>query len=222
MRYKFILLFIVCSSIQSFAQISLRDEMPPGYLEKLVDVARKNYPKVKMYQARVEMSDYNIKKTKLSYFDILSFSYLYSPSQTSATINPNFLQGYQFGFFANVGGLLQKPSLIRQIKKERESLVFEKETYDLNLDAEVRKRYYNYVSFMVLYRVKSNTLMDLESALVDTKHKFEKGEALLIDYNNALKVVSDQQVIKIMAETDLLISKSNLEELLGDKLENIK
>lgn len=222
MKYKFVLLFIVCSSIQSFAQISLRDEMPPGYLEKLVDVARKNYPKVKMYQARVEMADYNIKKTKLSYFDILSFSYLYSPNQTSSTINPNFLQGYQFGFFANVGGLLQKPSLIRQIKKERESLVFEKETYDLNLDAEVRKRYYNYVSFLVLYRVKSNTLMDLESALVDTKHKFEKGEALLIDYNNALKVVSDQQVIKIMAETDLLISKSNLEELLGDKLENIK
>jgi len=222
MKHIYLLIFLFFFSVSTYAQESVRDEISYEYLDKLVAVARKNYPKVKMYEARIEGGNYGIKRARLSYFDIISFSYLLSPSSTFAATNPNLLNGYQFGFFINIGSLLQKPSVIKQARTELAALTMEKETYDLNLISEVQKRYFTYVQHLILLRIKTSSLLDSESALKQVRYKFEKGELGLENYNNALNAVSGQQQVKITAETDVLISKSSLEELLGEKLENIK
>ncbi|MBE9463135.1 TolC family protein [Dyadobacter subterraneus] len=216
-----ILLFSLTITVSSKAQESLRDEISYEYLDKLIAVAKKNYPKVKMYEARIEGGQIGIKRARLSYFDIISFSYLLSPSSTFAA-NPNLLNGYQFGFFINIGSLLQKPSVIKQARTELAALTFEKEAYDLNLASEVQKRYFTYVQHLILLRIKTSSLLDSESAVKQVRYKFEKGELGLENYNNALNALSGQQQVKITAETDVLIAKSSLEELLGEKLDNIK
>jgi outer membrane protein TolC len=221
MRHIYLLVFLFFFSFAVKAQESLRDEISYEYLDKLIAVAKKNYPKVKMYEARIEGGNIGVKRARLSYFDIISFSYLLSPSSTFAA-NPNLLNGYQFGFFINIGSLLQKPSVIKQARTELSALILEKETYDLNLVSEVQKRYFTYVQHLVLLRIKTGSLLDSESALKQIRYKFEKGELGLENYNNALNAVSGQQQVKITAETDVLISKSNLEELLGEKLDNIR
>ncbi|WP_229252729.1 TolC family protein [Dyadobacter helix] len=222
MRCIILLLFFLSLSIVSHAQESLHTEVSYEYLDKLLAVAQKNYPKARMYSARVEMGNFGIKRAKLSYFEVLSFSYVYSPSQYANAINPNFLNGYQFGFFFNIGSLLQKPSMIKQAKMEQQALQYEKEAYDLNLEADVKKRYFTYVQSLVLLRIRANALLDGEAALSSIRHKFEKGETTFENYNNVLNMVTGQQQVKITAETDVLIAKSSLEELLGEKLENIK
>jgi outer membrane protein TolC len=175
-----------------------------------------------MYETRVNVAENGIKKAKLSYFDIFSLSYLYSPNNNTATISPSFLSGYQFGFFANIGSILQKPNLIKQAKGEYTAAQFDKQAYDLNMEAEVKKRYFTYIQKVVSLRIRSGSLLDVESMLVNVKHRFEKGEESLENYNKMLVMQSDHLQNIINAESEMLIAKSSLEELLGQKLETIK
>jgi len=222
MKYVVFLVPLLLFLNTAKAQESLAQDISMPYLDKLIEVAKANYPRMKMYDSRIEMGEMGVKKAKLSYFDILSFSYLYSPTQSAATINPGLLQGYQFGFFVNIGSLVQKPTVIKQAKAEVDVTRFEKQAFELNLEADIKKRYFTYMQNMVLLRIKADGLLDIESLLKETRYKFEKGETTLQNYNNALLMYSNQLQTKISTEAELYISKSNLEELVGQKLENIK
>lgn len=221
MRYAvFLVLFFIMHTTR--AQESLAKDISYDYLDKLITVCKKNYPKIKTYEDRVGIAEHGIKKAKLSYFDIFSVGYLYSPNNNNTTSSPSFLGGYQFGFFANVGMLLQKPSFIKQAKGEYAAALHDKEANDLSMEAEVKKRYFTYIQRVAVLRLRSATILDVESMLTNIKHRFEKGEESLDNYNKALIVQSDHAQNVINAEGDVLNAKTSLEELLGQKLENIK
>ena len=222
MKYVVFLVFLFFSMHCVQAQETLSKDISYAYLEKLIAVCKTNYPKVKMYEARISVAENGVKKAKLSYFDIFSLSYIYSPSNNTTTVSDKFLGGYNFGFFANIGSLLQKPNVIKQAKSEYAVAQFDKEANDLNMEAEVKKRYYTYIQKVVSLRLRSGSLLDVESMLATIKHRFEKGEETLENYNKILIMRSDHEQNIINAESELLIAKSNLEELLGQKLENIK
>jgi hypothetical protein len=80
MRYAVFLvpLFFILHTAK--AQESLSKDISYEYLDKLIAVCKANYPKIKMYEARVAVTEYGIKKAKLSYFDILIF-----PTSTAPT-----------------------------------------------------------------------------------------------------------------------------------------
>lgn len=221
MRYAvFLVLFFTFHTTR--AQESLAKDISYDYLDKLINVCKTNYPRIKMYEDRVSIAEHGIKKAKLSYFDIFSVGYLYSPNNNNTTSSPSFLGGYQFGFFANVGLLLQKPSFIKQAKGEFAAAQHDKEAYDLSMEAEVKKRYFTYIQKVAVLRLRSAAILDVESMLTNIKHRFEKGEESLENYNKALLLQSDHFQNIINAEGDVLNAKSTLEELLGKKLEDIK
>ncbi|NIJ53641.1 TolC family protein [Dyadobacter arcticus] len=222
MRYIYALFLFTLSFSPLKAQDILAQEISYPYLDKLIEVAKKNYPRLKLYESRVEAGSYAEKKARLSYFEILSFSYLYSPDRLASSINPNFLNGYQFGFFVNIGSLLQKPSLIKQAKSELKALEYDRDSYQLSLEADVKRRYFSYVQFKMLLTVKANALQDVSEVAEELKVKFEKGESSFEEYSRAQVVISDRLQSKIAAEADVLISKATLEELLGQKLEDIQ
>ncbi|HEV7381268.1 MAG TPA: TolC family protein [Dyadobacter sp.] len=222
MKYIGLLVIILASFGKVNAQETLAQEISYEYLDKLVAIAKKNYPQIKSYDSRIEMGNLNVRRTKLSYFDIISLSYLYNPNQTTSGINPNFLQGYQFGFFVNIGSILQKPTQVQQAKAEVKITEFEKQTYERSLEADVRKRYFTLIQHQTILRLKSEALLDVESALKDARYRFEKGETTVQNYNTALLMYSTQLQTKITSEADVYIAKSSLEELLGQKLEDTK
>ena len=212
-------LFFIIHTTQ--AQESLSKDISYEYLDKLVAVCKANYPRIKMYEARVHVAENGLKKAKLSYFDIFSFSYLFSPNNNVNTVTPTF-GGYQFGFFANIGSILQKPNTVKQAKWEVDAAKFDKDAFDLNMEAEVKKRYFTYIQKIVVLRLRSGALLDVESMLTTVKHRFERGEESLENYNKALLMQSDHSQNIVNAESEVLMAKSNLEELIGQKLENIK
>ncbi|MCF2444143.1 TolC family protein [Dyadobacter sp. CY345] len=223
MRYAVILFFSFFIVQNAQAQESLARDISYDYLEKLLAVCKKNYPKIKMFEDRVSVAEYGVKRAKLSYFDIFSAGYLYSPNNSNATSGTaSFLGGYQLGFFANVGSLLQKPSIIKQAKGEFAAAKHDKEAFDLSMEAEVKKRYFTYVQKVAVLKIRSGAILDVENMLTIIKHRFEKGEETLDNYNKALILQSDHVQNIINAEADVLNAKSNLEELLGQKLEEIK
>lgn len=223
MRYVYLLLLSFLFFQKAEAQETLAKDISYDYLDKLIDIAKKNYPRMKAYDARIEAGNLGIKKAKLSYFDIFSAGYLYSPNNNNNTAGASsFLGGYQLGFFANVGALLQKPSVIKQARAEVKVAEYDKQAFELNLEADVKKRYFTYVQTLALLRIKSDALLDIESLLKETRHKFEKGETTLQNYNNVLLMYSNQLQTLVSSEAEIYIAKGNLEELVGQKLENIK
>ena len=218
------LLLLLLGHLPTLGQdaVNLEDEISYDFLEKLITTARTNYPRGQAFESRVDVAEKGVKKARLSYFDIFSFSYLLSPFNRTPALNPNMLNGYQFGFFANVGSLLQKPTVIRQARDELNVIEKEKEVYELSLEADVKRRYFEYVKTKALYRIVAQSVLDAQGMAEDIKYRFERGEVTFETYNQALLDRTNRLQTKISFAGDVLIAKSSLEELLGKKLEEIQ
>ncbi len=219
------ILLLCLTGVPCSAQESLMQDISWPYLEKLIATAKEAYPKVKTFDTRIDIARAGVTKAKMSYFDIISLSYLYNPSNSglvNPNLNTNFLYGYQLGLFVNIGGILQRPFIVRQAKEEKKLAEQEKEVYDLSIEAEVQKRYFMYIQELSILRIHAQSLLDAESLLKHTRYRFEKGEEHLDAYSKILIMFADHQTQKIKAEAAVLIAKSSLEELLGTKLETIQ
>ena len=222
MKTKFLIACCVLSAASANAQESILTDAKPAYVDRLVAVAREKYPRFKLTATRVEAARIGISRAKLSWLDFLQVSYLYTPQFTrQENTNPYFANGYQLGFFMNVGTIIQKPAVIRLARTEYTAATLEKSAADLNIETQVRQRYYTYLKQLNLLKLRTNMLGDAGDLLKGLKLKFERGQVTFESYNQAQISYSSQAEDKITAEADMLIAQSNLEELLGEKLENI-
>ena len=221
--YPKLLLVIIFLSIGSAAvsQESLMKDIDTNYLRKLIDTAKAYYPKVKTFNHSLVIAQENIKKAKVSWFDLLTFSYSYSPSNTTTIVNPT-LSGSQVGLYFNVGNLLVKTHNIKQAKEQLDIAQLNKEEYDLSIEAEVKARYYRYIQQLGVLKVQQESALDLETLVKQAKYKFEKGEEKLESYSQIIVQYNEQRQIVLTVEGAVLTAKSTLEELICKKLELIK
>ncbi|MBC7651357.1 MAG: TolC family protein [Deinococcales bacterium] len=203
------------------SQESLMKDIDTTYLRKLIDTAKTYYPKVKSFNHSLVIAEENIKKAKVSWFDLITFSYSYSPSNTTTIVNPT-LSGSQVGLYFNVGNLLIKPHNIKQAKEEFAIVQLNKEAYILNIEAEVKARYYRYVQQVNVLKVQQESALDLETLVKQAKYKFEKGEEKLENYSQIIVQYNEQRQIILTIEGAVLTAKSSLEELICKKLELIR
>lgn len=204
------------------AQESMIPDVSFTYLDKLVALAKENYPKVKMYAHKETRAKANINKAALSWFDILTFTYLYSNNNTPTLVNPTVTNGYQFGVYFNAGNLATKPAGVRVAREDYRVAKEDLNEYYLNLEAEVKRRYYEYIKSVTVMKIRAANAVDVESTARQLKYKFEKGEGTLLDYNVQLTSLTNAIQLKIEAEAAMLTAKSGIEELIGVKMESVK
>lgn len=202
------------------AQESLFKDIDTIFLRKLVDTAKTYYPKVKTFNHSVTIAEEGVKKAKSSWFDLFTFSYSYSPSNTTTIVSPT-LSGSQVGIYFNVGNLLLKPHNIKQAKEELEIIKLNKQEYNLSITAEVKARYYRYIQQVTVLNLQREAVLDLESLFKQAKYRFEKGEESLENYSKAIIQFNTQRQAILSAEGFVLIAKSSLEEIICKKLEDI-
>jgi outer membrane protein TolC len=229
-------ILILFAANTSNAQQSMMQDVSMPYLDKLVEAARANYPKFKWSEAKVNVAKANVTRTKLSYLDIITASYIYNPRNSVSLYNPtttttgggadvrnnNLIQGYQVGLFVNVGVLAQKPSQVRMAKEELNAARYDRDAMYLNLETEVKNRYYNYIQQTNLLKVSTKAVLDAESALTNMKFKFEKGQVTFDSYNQVLMSHANFTQQKVAIEAAVLMAKASLEEIIGTDLENVK
>ena len=220
-QMKFILLLFSLMFLKAGAQESMMPEVSNVFLNKLIDTAKKYHPRVRTFDHRIIIANDNIKKAQLTWFDLFTFSFLYSPNNSTTLVNPSILTGYQVGIYFNFSNLLLKPHLVKQAKEELAITKLQKEENDLSLVAEVKARYYRFVLQQTLIKIRSLSVVDAEVIMKQLKYRFEKGEESFDNYNKVLVNYGDKRQAVIQTEAELLIAKSNLEELLGKKLEDI-
>lgn len=212
---------LVSGSTAVSAQESMIPELSYPFLEKLIYTARENYPRMKANQHRIRFAELNLKKTKLSWFDFFTLSAFYSPS-TSVTLTNATLTGVQVGLFINFSNIIQKPTVIKQ---SREELAIAKYTYDefgLSVENMVKERYFKYMQYLTVLKLRSQAIIDAEGLYKQMKFKFERGEETFENYSKSLIQLVDNKQRLVETEGMLLISKSNLEEMIGKKLEEVK
>ncbi len=207
---------------KSNAQESMITEISYPFLDMLIKVAKENYPRMKIFDKRIDIAKTNVSRAKISWFDALTVSYLYNPNSTFNVASPSFFSGFQAGVFLNVGQLLQKPYQIKNAKNDLSISTLEKEEYNLNLTGLVKERYFLYLQQQTILKSITLSAQDAQSILKMLRYKFERGEETLLIYNNASINFSSQNQQKIAAEAALLIAKARLEEIIGKKIDDIK
>jgi outer membrane protein TolC len=220
-RLQYCLVIFLLIGFSSRAQESMIPEVSQEYIQKLVDTAKKYHPRLQTFDHRAIIANENIKKAKLSLLDFFTFSYVYSPNNSSTLVNPSVLNGYQFGIFFNISALFIRPHNIKQAKEELVISKLDKSEYIRNLEAEVKARYYRYLQSQVVLRVRKQAVIDAENILKQIQHKFEKSEDSFENFNKFSVAYADRRQSAIESEGTMLIAKSYLEELLGKKIEDI-
>lgn len=217
------LCFIVLALGKVQAQNTMLTEVSYPYLEKLIQLAKENYPKMKSFEKEIALKETNVKKAKASYLDVFNFAYMKSvnPAQTPHT-QTYLLNGYQYGINLNFGSILQKPTNVKAAKQELEISYLERKEYNLLLENTVKERYYTYVKELTSLKLSMKAAQDSENMLKLITNKFEKGEERFESYNEALKTYSNLVQDRISAESTMLIAKANLEQIIGLKLEEVE
>ena len=230
-RYIVFILFLFVvhmSRAQESTQESILPNISDTFIEKLIASAKLHYPKAKTFEDRVNIAQLNILKAKEDWYNIFSLNYLYSPAQAGGGSlvvtggGQSFLGGYSVGFSTSVGNILQKPAQVKIARQEYDIAKLNEEEYYLNIAAIVKQRYYLYVQQLALVNWTTRNVESSDRIYQESKHKFEKGEVTFDVYNNTFQSYGTSVQTKIQSETQLLIAKSNLEEIIGTKLEDIK
>ena len=216
-----VLLLFFFSAYNLSAQESMMQDISNPFLAKLIDTATKYYPQVKVLQRRMNIAEINLRKTKLSWYDVLSVSAYYSPTNSS-NINMPTLTGFQVGFNVNIAALIQKPFLIKVAKEDVEISKLGQQEYAILLASDVKTRYIKYVQSATILRIQTGIAIEAESVLKDIRYKFEKGETIFENYSKALVFMSDNKKSVIDAESNFLVAKTSLETIIGKKLSEIQ
>jgi outer membrane protein TolC len=190
-------------------------------IKKLVQLAQDNYPKIKWHDTQIRIAEINVNKAKISWLDVLSFSYFRTQNIGGTVHNSYLLNGYQYGVSLNIGQLLQKPGNVKIAKQNLVLSILEKDQYDLALIREVKQKYFVYIQQLASLRIISGAALDAQNNLKSISYKFEKGEETFESYNQALITSGLQSQQRIQAEANLMLAKAELEELIGTKIEYV-
>ncbi len=221
LRYCVLIAFLV-NTTGLKAQESMLPDVSNELLGKLIDTAKKYYPRLVTFDHRIIIAKENIKKAQLAWFDMFSFSYLYSPNNSTTLVNPSVLNGYQLGIYLNISSLITKPHNTKQAKEELVITKLQQDEYALNLVAEVKNRYYRYIQQKTLLRMRTLAAIDAENLMKQMKYKFEKSEETFESYNRVMVAYNDRRQNVVISEADVLIAKAFLEEMIAMKLEDIR
>jgi outer membrane protein TolC len=217
-RTLLVLVLLILTEIV-VAQSTMMNEISYPLLERLVNLAKENYPKAKSFERQVAISKINLKSSKLSWFDLVNFAYMRNRNLSATNTNAYLLNGYQYGLNFNVGSLLQKSTQVKTAKEQLDIAYLEKEEYNLLLAQTVKERYFTYIQQVTNLKIYMKAAQDAENILQLVTSRFEKGEETFENYNAAVASVNNANQNRINNEAQVLIAKSNLEAVIGTKLE---
>ena len=230
-KYTLFILLILLTTVVK-AQESVIPDISYPYLDALIASAKNHYPRVAALKDRADIAKTNVSKANVSWFDFFTFSYIYQPNNTlnytvptnsaSATNNRFLFNGIQLGLSLNLGSYLLKPYNVKTAKADLRIANEEQSEYLITLTADVKRKYFTYLLQQNLVKLQTQAFQDMQTSLKQTKYKFQKGEISFEIYNASLLTASARTEQKLQAETNFFIAKSELEAIVGVKLEDIK
>jgi len=194
------------------------------FVEKLIRLAWINNPINDMLRHQVKASEYNEKVFKRNFFNQINATgnlNEFNVSPPAGNAQAIFFPRYNFGATLSLGNFFIDPMRVKRAKEETAIAVSNVNSKKLTLRAEVLRRYQIYITSKELLKVQVEALEDASNLFSTSEQKFKNGEATIVDYNNALEILNSRKTQKITAEREFNISKIDIEELIGVRMEDV-
>ena len=228
------LLFILffTSFISVFSQstkedytIFLNSDLPENeeFLNILVQKAYDYYPEKTQYEHQIKIAK---KEKALANYDFLN-NIMIRGNLNEYTINPPegatnlFFPRYNFSVGFSLGTFFTQPINKKIAKQNYYIKQSEQEVYDLNLKTDVLTRYVSFKTSKTIYLIQNKALDDVNSKLSLIEDQFKNDLLSYEEYLSVLTDVNNQKITTLLAQRQYEISKIELEELIGGKIEVI-
>lgn len=223
-KWLLIILPILCFTFGLRAQESLIGNLDYAMLDRLIELAKTNYPKRKINQVNEKMAASAVTQATLGYLDMFNAHYIYRPDNRPSVdeLNPYVFNGFQFSVRLNISDLVAKPLNVRRAKQQRQIARLQSEDFDLMLENDVKAKYYSYIQSSNELKNRTSAAQDAKSLFARLQGQFELGEVDLDTYSNARTNVANANSTLIQTEVTYLLAKDALEELIGVKLDELK
>lgn len=192
-----------------------------GLGESLVALAWENYPENNTYRYEVKREQELISQARWNWLNDISASFNLNEGNLNPEANATniFFPRYNFRVSLSVGTVVNTPSRVRQAKIGKQIAGENVEQQQLAIRREVLSRYYVYLYNQDLLKLRMQAMQDVQSAFTAATRSFNRGEISLEEYNQALHARNAAEESRLQAERELVLSKLNLEELIGMSLE---
>lgn len=193
-----------------------------GMGEALVELAWKNYPENNVYRHELKREEEIITQAQWSWLNDIGASFNLNEGNLNPEANTRniFFPRYNFRVSLSAGTFINTPSRVRQAKIGKEIAHENVAQQELAIRREVLSRYYVYLYNLDLLKLRMQAMQDVQSAYTVATRSFNRGEISLEEYNQALHARNAAEESRLQAERELVLSKLNLEELIGMSLEN--
>lgn len=219
----FLIVFVLTGSLRLKAQESILKDLDNTILNKYINLAIQNYPRMSTYLAGEEKAKSLTTVSKLSFFDAISPMYFKRfGNQGTATGQVYYPDGVQLGIGMNLGSLFSKPALIKAANADYKSAKAQKQEYIITLTSEVKNRYYDLLLTKKQLELNNISFQNAKSVLADAKSKYQTGQITIDQYTIAKSAADQSEAGTLVAEVNYLKAKNALEDLIGVKLENVK
>jgi len=196
-----------------------------SFEEKLVRLAWKNNPSTQILNREVDKAEIEVKQARWSWLD----NFRIQGNINEFVLNDNadvanrsaFFPKYNITGQVNLGFFVGVPLEVKKKKQEVSIAHSNINQQKLALRAEVLTRYEKYMMDRETLLVQTEIVEDLYASLSLAEQQFENGEIKLDEYNRIQDRYNTQKLRQINAQGDFNISKIELEELIGVKLENV-
>jgi outer membrane protein TolC len=225
------ILFLVLISTSLLAQridynsiILPSDAKEIEFSEKLVQLAWENNPDNQVLHHQVKAAEFGVKIANRTILNqILATGNLneFNVNPPASAQFPIFYPRYNFGATISLGNLFSDPIKAKRAKEETEIAKQNVNSQKLKLRAEVLRRYQIYLTTSELLKIQTDALEDALASFSLVEQKFKNGSATIAEFNNMLENLNTRKIQKLTSERDFNISKIDIEELIGIKLEDV-
>lgn len=228
MKTKLLFVFILFCSIAVNAQESIIGTVDNSLLEKYIELAKQNYPRKKIIEAREIQAKSTLTESQLSYLDMINANYYWSPKRRDDGVggvaeNGQLVQrGFLAGVSLNLGSIISRPSRVKAAKANYLAAQAETHEYYTNLVTEVKTRYYDYLLTKKQLELNNLASQNSKTIFADVRLKFEKGQISVDQYTVAKSAADQAEAATLASEVAYLKAKNALEDLIGAKLENVR
>ncbi|MGC4233790.1 MAG: TolC family protein [Niabella sp.] len=230
----FIVFSTILFAVSSYGQEVIIKDINDQVLSKYIDLAIKNFPRKKAFDATVERAKAQISVAALGILDIFNAGYYYRPeNQQGVLLVPGgggtnsgngsiVTQGFNAGVTVNLGTLLSRPAMIKAAKADYKFAIEQSNEYNTTLATEVKGRYYDFLAAKKQLELRSLAARDLKSNLNNAQVQFQNGQTTIEAYTIAKNASIESEALALTAEVTFLKAKNALEDIIGVKLEAVK
>lgn len=189
-------------------------------IDESIDIAIENSPQVSISKSNIKYNEYIKDEVSSAYHPTLDAGFAWQSLENTTAFSFSPAHNYSLSLKYNLFNGLSDYSTINSKKYELESAKLENISLIADLKLSVMKAYTDYLKAYKNIKTQEEQLASLTKQYDDTNSRYElgivaKNELLLIDVE---KLKAEQALIE--AKSNLLITVSNLEFIMGIEIED--